>query len=1043
MTQARRRRFASLSVLVIAALAAPAPAADRASSAALPDKIEFNRDVRPILAETCFKCHGFDKNARKADLRLDVRDEALTKREDDTIPIVPGKPLESEIYKRLVTDDKTELMPPPKAKLPLTSKQVAIIRNWIEQGAEYEAHWAYLPVKQPALPEVKDSPTGNADAAAVKERWSRSAIDRFIIAKLHAEGLTPSPRAAAETLIRRVTLDLTGLPPTPEEVDAFVKDTSPDAYAKLVSRLLGSPDFGERMAWDWLDAARYADSNGYQGDGERTMWPWRDWVVGAFNKNLPYDQFTIWQLAGDQLPNATFEQKLATGFNRNHMINGEGGRIAEENRIEYVFDQAETTGTIWLGLTFNCCRCHDHKFDPLTRKDYYSLFAYFNQTPVNGGGGDPATPPIVEVLGENDRARIAELEKQIAALDGELKKRATDMAAKNADREKAALAALEKDAWDVLAPTSAKAAHQTLVIHDDRIIFAGGTNPAKDTYTITATTTLSRITGLRLEALRHPTHTHGGLARSDSGNFVLTEIEIQLTAKPGEKPTSIKVASAEATYEQGDLKVNTAFDGNPNTGWAVWNGKPVDRDHEAVFRFAAPVDVPKGAGLTITLRHDSPHISHNIGRFRLSATGDAQPTLAPGRQSLIDALRTAPDKRDKAKSELVAKHLDISDPESKKLRDELEKVRKSLADTRKSTVKVMVMEDMPKPRKTFILDKGLYSSPLGEVAAATPASLPAQPKDAPRNRLGLAQWLVAPQNPLTARVTVNRIWAQFFGIGLVKTIEDFGVQSEAPRHAELLDWLAAEFVRTNWDVKELIKLIVTSETYMQSSKVSPELYERDPENRLLARAPRYRLPSWMIRDQALAASGLLVNKPGGPPVKPYQPTGIWEEATFGNKRYTQDKGEALYRRSLYVFWRRIVGPTMFFDVAARQVCTVKQLRTNSPLHALTTLNDITYLEAARAMAQRVIQTAGDKPEPRIDLAYRLVLSRKPSPEEASVLAAAAIRIKADFTRDADAARKLLKIGDSPRDEKIDALDHATWTVICNAVLNLDEALTKE
>ena len=1064
----RRSRIVLASLLPVAFIASASSSTFAAdASLNLPAKIEFNRDVRPILSDTCFKCHGFDPGARKAELRLDLRESALAKRDDDTTPIVPGKPEQSSIYQRMVSTDRTELMPPPKAKIPLSPRQIALIRKWIEQGAEYEPHWAYLPVKQPALPAVKDA------------KAARNAIDHFILARLEREGIAPSPQAANETLIRRVTLDLTGLPPTPEDVAAFLKECEeeskssefrvpgselkdknaapsssatrnfPSAYDRLVDRLLASPAFGERMAWDWLDAARYADSNGYQGDGERTMWPWRDWVVSAFNRNLPFDQFTVWQIAGDQLPNATFEQKLATGFNRNHMINGEGGRIPEENRIEYVFDQAETVGTVWLGLTFNCCRCHDHKFDPLKQQDYYSLFAFFNQTPVTGGGGDPATPPVLEVLSDADRNRMAELDRKIATLNGDLSKRTAEIAGKNAEREKAALDELQKEAWHVLTATSMKATHQELKMLDDHSILSTGPNPANDTYTLTFTSPIDRITGLRLEALRHESMTQGGIARSDSGNFVLTELEVRIVPKdhPAEaglaKLPLLKFATGEATFEQGPFKIGGTFDGKPSTGWAVHEGRTVDRDHEAVLRFAEATTIPQGASISITLRHDSPHISHNLGRFRLSVTSEAQPKLAPGRQQIVDALKTPTGKRSKAQIDLVAAHLKVDDEISRKINAEIDAAKKTIDSTRKSIVKVMVMQDMPKPRQTFMLDKGVYTNKLREVTAATPGVLPPMASDAPRNRLGLAQWLVAPENPLTARVTINRLWAQFFGIGLIKTVEDLGVQSEPARHAELLDWLAAEFVRSRWDMKHMVRLIVTSATYRQSSVVSSQLLERDPENRLLARAPRFRLPSWMIRDQALAASGLLVNKVGGPPVKPYQPTGIWEEATFGTKKYVQDQGESLYRRSLYVFWRRIVGPTMFFDSAARQICTVKQLRTNSPLHALTTLNDITHIEAARVMAQRLITQAGAKSEDRIDLALRLVLARKPSAEERSILVNAVERLKKEFTADVESAKKLVKTGESPRDEKIDVVEHATWTVLCNLVLNLDEALTKE
>jgi hypothetical protein len=699
--------------------------------------------------------------------------------------------------------------------------------------------------RRPAPPAVRDT------------SWPRNAIDRFVLARLEAEGLRPSPEASREALIRRVTLDLTGLPPTPEEVEAFLKDTSPQAYEKVVDRLLASRAFGERMAWDWLDAARYADSNGYQGDGDRTMWPWRDWVVEAFNRNLPYDQFTVWQLAGDLLPNATLEQKLATGFCRNHMINGEGGRIPEENRVDYVMDMAETAGTVWLGLTFNCCRCHDHKYDPLTQVDYYRLFAFFNQTPVDGGGGNPQTPPVIEMPSAEDKARLARLSKKVAA-----------------------------------AGTSVEAFEKAFFPRPD------------------------------------------GKSAEQSD-------------KATKLPDAIKAI----------LKV-------------------------------AP---------------------RNRGRNQLAELEKHWKKDAPDYVKHVQALRTAVEERDNAS---------------------------------RAIPRVMVMEDMKKPRETFVLDKGSYQKRGKTVTAGVPAKLPPLPAGAPANRLALARWLVSPDNPLTARVTVNRFWQQFFGVGLVKTPEDFGVQGEKPAHPGLLDWLAADFVASGWDVKHLCKQIVMSGTYRQSSKTTPAAVEHDPQNRLLARGPRFRLPSWMLRDQALAASGLLVRKVGGPPVRPYQPPGVWEEATFGNKQYRQDRGDALYRRSLYTFWRRIVGPTEFFDTAARQTCWVKQTRTNTPLHALVTLNDVTYVEAARALAERIM-VSGSRPAERIDAAFRRVLARKPSAEETQVLVASVERLRPEFDGNRPAAEKLLRTGESPRNPALDLAEHAAYTAVCNAILNLDEALTKE
>ena len=811
-----------------------------AASAAPPAKpVHFSREILPILSDACFQCHGPDAKARKADLRLDTKDGAAS-------VITPGKSGDSELIRRITSTDPGEVMPPKKSNRKLTPRQVGLLKRWIDEGGQWGKHWAFEKPQRPELPAVKD------------RSWPRNPIDHFVLARLETEGLKPSPEATKEALIRRVTLDLTGLPPTPEEVDAFLKDSSPDAYEKVVDRLLASPHYGERMAWEWLDAARYADSNGYQGDGERTMWPWRDWVVSAMNANMPFDQFTVWQIAGDLLPNPTLEQKLATGFNRNHMINGEGGRIAAENRVDYVMDMAETAGTVWLGLTFNCCRCHDHKFDPLTQRDYYGLFAFFNQTPVTGEGGNPQTAPVIELRTPEDTARLEALNQKVRDAAKEV------------------------------------AAH---------------------------------------EAKRFP--------------------------RPEGKPAS---------------------------------------------------ESPKAMGL---------------------------------KPELIAALKAAPASRGRNQLQQLESHFQKEDPAYAALLKKQREAVEARDGFSRSIARVMVMEDMPKQRDSFILTRGAYDKPAAKVGMAVPETMPPLPPDAPKNRLGLARWLVSPENPLTARVTVNRTWQQFFGTGLVKTAEDFGVQGEKASHPDLLDWLAVEFVETGWDVKRMHKLIVMSAAYRQSSKVPPLLLEKDPQNRLLSRGPRYRMPSWMLRDQALAASGLLVRKVGGTPVKPYQPPGVWEEATFGNKRYQQDRGEALYRRSVYTFWRRIIGPTMFFDSAARQVCTVKQARTNTPLHALATFNDVTYVEAARVMAERVLTTAGPSPDERLEYAFRLALARKPTAEEKQVLRAALERVKKEFASDPAAAKKLLAVGEWKRNEKLDPIEHAAYAAVCSAILNLDEALTKE
>lgn len=989
--------------------------------------VVFSRDIRPILAGHCFKCHGPDEAAREGNLRLDTEDGARKALETDG-----GV---AKLLSRITSDDPDLMMPPPDAKKPLKASQIKLLTQWVQAGAAWGSHWSFEPLNRPAVPEV----TSNGVA------WLRNPIDNFVQARLAARGVLPAPEALRTTLIRRATLDLTGLAATPEEVEAFVADTSDDAWEKVVDRLLTSTAYGERMAWTWLDAARYADSNGYQGDNERTMWPWRDWVIDAFNQNMPYDDFTVWQLAGDQLPDATFEQKLATGFCRNHMINGEGGRIAEENRVDYVMDMSETTGTVWLGLTMNCCRCHDHKFDPLSQRDYYSLSAFFNQTPVDGAGGNPQTPPILEAPDREQRQQVTEVEAELAGLKQTIEQKAKELAASQDQWEKVTVASAGETGWQPLLPVQLKALHQTLTPLDDGSILASGENPQNDSYTIVAKGGLEKIMAIRLDVLKHESHTQGGLARSDSGNFVLTEIEISVQYSGDDKVTPVKIVSAEATYEQGDLKVDRAFDGNPKTGWAVYEGKPIDREHAAVFRLAEPLTMEKDATLTIMLHHDSPHVSHNIGRFRLSVSGLPDARL-DSNNSLVDVLRIDAGKRTpEQRAQIKAAHL-ATDAAHSELLTKTKAQEKRLSDLRASFPKVMVMQDRQEPRKTFVLTRGLYSKPGDEVTANVPEKLPPLREGEPVNRLALARWIVSDDNPLTARVTVNRFWQMFFGIGLVKTTEDFGVQGEIPIQQDLLDWLAMDFREHGWDVKRLVRQIVTGHTYRQASghQASRSLsFEDDPENRYLSRGPQFRLPSWMLRDQALAASGLLVQRVGGAPVKGYQPTGVWEETTFGRKQYQQDTGDALYRRSLYTFWRRIIAPTMFFDNASRQTCTVKTFRTNTPLHALLTLNDVTFVEAARALSERVLLADITDDAGRIDEVFRRLLSRHASDAEMQILVAAVERSRSEFHAAPDAAKLLLAVGESKRNEQLDSVEHAAWTSLALAVMNLDETLTKE
>ncbi|MCP4886644.1 MAG: DUF1549 domain-containing protein [Planctomycetaceae bacterium] len=997
-------------------------------AAARAEEVDFARDIRPILSENCSFCHGPDEETREADLRLDTATGAAN-------VIEPNDSEASELYRRLITDDVDELMPPPESNRQLSKREIELIRKWIESGASWEQHWSFQSIREVEVPQVSVT-----DHAPV-----RNPIDAFVQQKLADRGISPSPEASRSTLIRRLSLDLTGLPPTPEQVATFLADSRPDAYERLVDQLLDSPAYGIRMAWPWLDAARYADTNGYQGDRERTMWPWRDWVVDAFNNNLPFDQFTTWQLAGDLIPDATPEQKLATGFCRNHMINGEGGRIPEENRVEYVMDMSETMGTVWLGLTLNCCRCHDHKYDPISNREYYQLFAFFNQTPVNGGGGDPQTAPNLAVPNAQQASELDTLAKQISDLDKRLQNRDATLTAEQPNWEKQQLAGLSREqSWRLLTDLQIDALHGTSKLLDDQSILIDG-DAINDDYTILASPGPSKITGIRLETLRHASHTGNGLSRSDSGNFVLTDFLVSVSNGENSESMPVTIASADATFEQGSHAITNAFDNDPKSGWAVYEGRTVDRNHTAVFRFAEPIELVADSTLQISLRHQSVHARHNIGRFRLAVTSDDRPSLSNESDQLLAALSVETDKRSDDQRSLIQSAHRSADDRYQKLRSDRDKQTKRRDDLRNSLPKVMVMEDMSNPRETFVLNRGLYNKPTDKVQAKLPEFLPKpEASDQSVDRLLLAKWLVNADNPLTARVTVNRFWQQVFGIGLVKTTEDFGTQGETPIQLDLLNWLSWQFREDSWNVKNLIRLIVTSHTYRQTSKLTDRsAYDQDPANRLLARGSRYRLPSWMLRDQALAASGLLSPVASGPAVNAYQPPGIWEDASFGKKKYRQDQGEKLYRRSLFVFWRRIIAPTMFFDSASRQTCTVGVNRTNTPLHALQTLNDVTFVEASRALAETALGSPAQSDSDRIDRIMQRVLARPCSPAERHILLSGLERTRLQFADHPAEAVQLLDMGDSPRNETLDAAEHAAWTSLTLAILNLDETLNRE
>ncbi|MDA1164251.1 MAG: PSD1 and planctomycete cytochrome C domain-containing protein [Planctomycetota bacterium] len=997
--------------------------------------VDFDRDIRPILSNTCYTCHGPDANKRATELRFDVESSIFG--DHDEPVIVRGKPAESALFARITSGDPDYRMPPIDSKQQLTKAQIDLLKRWVEQGAPYTGHWSFQRVVRPDLPKV----------APVE--WPRNGVDHFVLNRLSERNLQPSERASKVTLIRRATLDLIGLPPTLAEIDAFLADGSPQAFEKVVDRLLASDRFGEHFATAWLDAARYADSNGYQQDRTRTLWPWRDWVIRAFNSNMPFDQFTIEQLAGDQLENPTLDQRIATGFHRNHMLNGEGGRIAEESRVEYVMNRVETTGAVWLGLTVGCARCHDHKYDPVSQREFYQFYSYFNSIDESGRvDASGNANPVLAVPTQEQSTRQSELVQKLADLQQEL--RAVTTADLQRSWEEKQLANLSRDlpreVWELLKPRRFVSEQgQTMTLQEDGSLLLAGKNPSNDNYEIELTSASSGLTGIRLEAVPHEAFTDGGFAPSNSGNFVLTDFSVEARSTQDEKSAAVKIASAQASFEQGGWPVKNSVDGNSKTGWAVHNPSNMKIPRQAVYVFDKPIG---GTTLIVRMKHESPHASHNLSRFRLLVTTVASPKLDStdaGRDALVKALRVEPGKRSDAQQKLVAEEFRKQAVDVVAVQKQIDGAKKLQSELEKQIIQTMVMRDLTSPRETFVLNRGVWDQPDKEqpIQPGTPECLPGLPENLPKNRLTLARWIVSELNPLTARVVVNRYWQHFFGTGLVTTTEDFGSQGERPTHPQLLDWLAEEFVVSGWNVKHMLKLIVMSATYQQSSKATPAMMEVDSSNQWLARGARFRLTSQAIRDQALAVSGLLVNKLGGPPVKPYQPLGIWSDLSLGKIKYEQDHGENLYRRTLYTFWRRASAPTMLFDVATRQVCKVRTSRTNTPLHALVLMNDDTYVEASRKLAERVLLEGGTSDENRLAYGFRLATCRHATDSERSVLSDVLQQVRADYASDAEKVNALLSRGESPVNEKLDRPELASYAAVMNMILNLDEVVTKE
>ena len=1092
-----------------------------ADAAHAAEKVSFNRDIRPILSDICFTCHGPDVSKIKGGLRLDNKESAM-KGGDSGPAIMPGKPEASEVYKRLITHDADDLMPPKKSGKTLKPEQIDSFRRWIAEGAEYQGHWSFIKPERPAVPGKSAQfsvPSAQSKQPNLStEHWALSTnpIDAFVLARLEKEGLKPQSEAPKETLIRRVTLDLTGIPPTPAEVDAFLADKSLDAYGKVVDRVLASPRYGEHMAARWLDMARYADSNGFQSDTQRHMWHWRDWVIGAFNANKPFDQFTIEQLAGDLLaemdeagshetrngfflpswvPASKRDRIIATGFNRNHRLNGEGGRIVEEWFAETVIDRVETTGLTWMALTFNCCRCHDHKYDPISQKEFYQLFAFFNSNNENGvldefGGAGRSrrggnSRPVLALPSPEQEAQMAKLEKSVKDAEARVAAAAKELPAAQAAWEPKFRAEMKggMTAWTVLDPKEVRSdGGTTFTRQPDGSWLAGGTNPPNDIYTVIAPIPAGTFSAVLLDALPDPSLPNQSLGRNSNGNFVLTDVIAEINAPGLAKPLVADFNRAEADYNQTGYEVKLIVEDKPKRGkgaknkkgWAVDGNDPAKRvARKAMFVTATPLTVPPNATISISLRHDA-ITSHNIGRFRLSTASLPAVALkldgAKVPPAIMAALSAEPAKRTPAQRAELAKFFrENTDNPVKHAEAEVAAAKKALDVVYADVPNTMVMEELPQPREAHILKRGEYDKPGDAVPRALPAVMPPLPAGAPNNRLGFAKWLVSGDHPLTARVWVNREWERFFGTGLVKTSENLGSQSEWPSHPELLDWLASIFQTpkaqtpssqlstfnsqlapsggVGWDMKAMQKLIVTSATYRQSSRLTPELIAKDPENRLLARGPRFRLSAEGLRDQALAISGLLVEKIGGPSVKPYMPAAVWDETSvYGDMRnYQSDTGEGLYRRTLYTIWKRTASPPtmMLFDSPSREICTVKRSRTNTPLQALALLNETTYVEAARVCAQRMIAEGGTTPEQRIAWAFRLATCRTPRADEVKVLADGLAKRLTRLRQSPDEAAKILAVGVAKADAKFDAVELAAYTGTANVLLNLDEVVTRE
>ncbi len=1044
-----------------------------ASARSSKGKVDFNREIRPILTDNCFACHGPDEKQRMARLRLDTKEGAFAKQG----VIVAGDAANSKLIKRVASKDPATVMPPVASGHKLTEKQIELLKRWIDEGAQWNEHWAFIAPKRPEVPAVSN------------QGWVRNPIDAFVLARLDKEGLKPSPEADRTTLIRRVYFDLTGLPPTPAEVDAFLADKAPGAYEKVVDRLLASPRYGERMAMLWLDFARYADSHGYHIDSHRDMWAWRDWLIRAFNDNKRFDQFTIEMLAGDLLPNPTTDQKIATGFNRNHMINFEGGAIPEEYLTEYLVDRVETTANTWMAMTMGCARCHTHKYDPISQKEFYQFYAFFNNVPEVGLDGRVGNAvPYLALPTEEQKVKQQELNKAIQ-----------DRVDALSDKNVAPL----QEAWEkTLAGRQAVATTKDLVTHYD---LDGGLADSSGRYrhgrTVHGDPTFGGGMVNRAVTLDGQTQLNFGSANQPVGDFDANRpftiavwmrpsfgkvgcyafqkiesdatrrgyelvfeathlVDIQRWAAPltvrlsANWPANAIAVRTEQAFVTGEWKhLVVRFDGSGKAAGVTifFDGKPIEVE---VVKDALDGSIRNSSELTIGGDKSLGRAyAGGVDDLRLydCALSDAEVEQLTIQYTIQTILSGIGGKRTKEEGDRLREYFlrYVAPDAMKRQHAELKELRAQKKSFDKTILNTMVMQELGKPRDTFILGRGDYRNKTEKVTPGVPAVLSPLPADAPLNRLTLAKWLMEPNHPLTSRVAVNRFWQTLFGHGLVKTSEDFGVQGESPINQELLDWLATEFVRLGWDMKAMQRLIVTSATYRQSSRVTPQLLEKDPENRLLARGPRHRLPAETVRDIALAVSGLLNDQIGGPSVKPYQPAGLWEELAFGDgfseQTYVQGKGKDLYRRSMYTFWKRTAPPATLatFDAPDREKCVIRRAVTNTPLQALVLMNDPTYLESARVLAARALREGGKDASSRIAFVFRMATARKPSAREIAVLRELFNQQLANYRKDLKSAESLLRIGESASDATMDPAELAAWTMVASAILNLDETITKE